>query len=158
MNITLYNTSDPPNKVNKTLKNSKQLTRVLFKEDGYLDITNPTLLIQISDAIVNYAMYNYCYIPDLGRYYYITSIRSRGTLVEMECKCDVLKSFKNDIIGSVQYVSRTENESISNRYLVDTALPISSKHIFTIQPFGNKAYDENCISVILETAGKGGNI
>ena len=154
MNITLYNTSDPPNKVNKSLKNSKQLTRVLFKEEGALDIINPTLLIQISDAIVDYAQYNYCYIPDLGRYYYIETIKTRGTLVEISCKCDVLKSFKNDIIGSLQYVSRSEN--LINRYLVDASLPISSKHLYTIQPFGDKAYDENCVSVILETAGKGG--
>lgn len=154
MNVELYNVSDPPNKVKKTLKGKKTIENVIFKDDNSLDILNPTIVIRLTTEITDYTKYNYCRIGKFARYYYISSISTKGGLVELRCKVDPLMSFSGDIIGSLQYVSRSEN--LENRYLVDSLLPISSKHLFTIQPFGLKAYDENCINVILETAGKGG--
>ena len=156
MTVTLYSTSDPPNKVKKTLKTPKQISNVIFKEDNCLDVTTPTLIVNMYDDVLEYAKYNYVYIPKFTRYYYIEKMSTIGTRAEIQCKVDPLMSFKNDIIGSVQYVTRSQN--INNRYMVDNLLPISSKHLYTIIPFGDKAYDENCINVILETAGKGGTI
>lgn len=155
MDVVFYNVSDPPNKVSKTLKNKKTFENVRFKNDKALDILNPTIVLNNSEEIADYAIYNYCYIGKFTRYYYIVGMSTSGSLVEFTCKSDPLMSFKGDILGSLQYVSRSEN--IDNRYLVDNLLPISSKHLYTIIPFGDKAYDENCINVILETAGKGGN-
>ena len=153
MNVELYNTSDPPNKVKKTLKNKKVVEGVRFTEEDTLNVVNPKIIISLTSDIQDYATYNYVRIPKFLRYYYIENITTRGGLVEISCRVDPLNSFKSDILGSVQYVTRSEN--IHNRYIVDNLLPISSKHLYTIQSFGSPAYDENCISVILETTGKG---
>ena len=154
MNVNLYNVSDPPNKISKKLNDKLVIENVRFKNEGTLDVLNPIIIIQLSDEISDYIKYNYVEIPKFTRYYWITSITTSGGLVEISCKVDPLMSFKNDIIGSLQYVSRSEN--VNNRYLVDNLLPISSKHLFTIQPFGDSVYDENCTYLLLETAGKGG--
>lgn len=154
MNVNLYNVSDPPNKISKKLNDKLVIENVRFKNEGTLDVLNPIIIIQLSDEISDYIKYNYVEIPKFTRFYWITSITTSGGLVEISCKADPIMSFKNDIIGSLQYVSRSEN--VNNRYLVDNLLPISSKHLFTIQPFGDPVYDEHCTYLLLETAGKGG--
>lgn len=68
--------------------------------------------------------YNYCFVPDFNRYYYIVDWAFDGPLMLARCKCDVMASFRNNIEGSVQYVIRSE--STYNEYAIDTAYPATS--------------------------------
>lgn len=158
MNIILYRISDPPNVVNKVLHDKNEIEDVRFTEERYLDVVNPTVqLHSVSyDSITDYSKYNYMYIPKFARYYYIDEITTVNAIVEIKCRCDVLRSFKSDIIGSKQYISRSQTSN--NKYMVDHLLPMQSKHHFKIHTFGDPVFDEGCYHVILETTGKGGYI
>ena len=156
MDIILYNISSPPNRVNKVLGTGVTIENVRFTEKNSLNVINPTIILNLGDELSDITKYNYVKIPKFTRYYWIENIECNGGLAYIQCKVDPLMSFKSDIIGSTQYVSRSETSK--NSYMVDHLLPMTSKHHFAIHPFGDTVYDENCINVILETTGKGGNV
>jgi hypothetical protein len=154
MNVILYNISDPPNKVNKKLGTGKTIEGVVFKENDYLNILTPTIVLNLSDEISDYSHYNYVYIKRFARYYYITNMTAKGGLVEISCKSDPLKSFSKDILKSSQYVVRSQTSQ--NKYIPDTLLPFTSRHKYYSVEFGDPVTDIHCQCVIMETIGKGG--
>lgn len=154
MHVKLYTIYEPPNKVVKTLHNELEIEGVVFKDNNYLDVVTPKILIKLSDEITDYTCYNYFYIPKFTRYYYITDMSTVGGLVEITGKSDPLMSFKSDILGSEQYLSRSEK--YRNKYIVDTLLPIHSDCRYVVKPFGEPVSYNECNHVILETIGKGG--
>lgn len=64
----------------------------------------PVLIIQPG---VNLARYNYAYIPDFQRYYWITGREFREGRFHVSMMVDALASFKNGIGASSQYVIRS---------------------------------------------------
>lgn len=159
--IRLYNNSSPPNKINKSL--SKELeVRGSFKEDDSWSLNNPSILLNIGLVADDINIYNYCYLPSTHRYYFITSVTTEGALTRIECRTDVLMSFKKDILASTQYISRSEyiptSDQKNKRYLVDNLLPMDSRNSYDIKVFGETVDDRDCIHLILETAGRGGAI
>lgn len=156
MDIILYNITDPPNKVNKTLSGQHVVENVRFKEENALNVINPTILLNLSEEISDVTKYNYLYIGKFARYYYITNISTRGGLAEIETKVDPLKSFQNDILNSSQVVTRCESKKYRNKYLQDDVVPFDVRDQYDYKKFQNKVFDTNCVHVILETIGKGG--
>lgn len=107
MNIILYNNVSERIAVNKTLENEVTLTGTLRDET---DIRKPTILI----TYVGILDRNYAYIPDFGRYYYIDDIVSvRTGIWRVSMVCDVLMSFKDDILASPAVIDHTEETSIT---------------------------------------------
>lgn len=155
MNVSLYKNSAPPNKINKkgNLTNERTFENVYFTESGTLDILHPTVLLKITNDIGDISDYNYMYIGKFSRYYYIESISTDGGLIRITGRVDALMSHKTDILNSTQYIIRSE--SIQNRYIVDSLLPISSQKKYFVKQYGEPVYDEDCDCVILETIGKG---
>lgn len=93
MEIALYTTGSERQAVRKTLENELELTGALRGESS---VINPSFLIEIS----NPSQYNYCYIPDFNRYYFITDITSvRTGLWRIDCAVDVLMSFQTQILN-----------------------------------------------------------
>ena len=162
MNVNLYSVSDPPNKIKKTLGNSLEITNVRFVDDDALNVTNPTIIIDIStlenveNDVSFLATYNYAKIPKFSRYYYITNMSTEGARVVISCEVDPLMSFASDILASSQYITRSETQQ--NRYIVDPLLPIESRHKYYCKEFTDSVYDSHCHNVILETIGKGGAV
>ena len=111
--INLYNVSDDNEKIDKTLGTAKSFTNCSIKEQT--DVTNITLRIQTTD---NLSAYNYAYVSEYGRYYYIDRIETTPTgYWVLSCRCDVLMSFKSDILNLKGTVTRSE--SLYNGYLID---------------------------------------
>ncbi|MGL4366174.1 MAG: hypothetical protein ACRCSJ_06600 [Cetobacterium sp.] len=105
MIIRMYNNSSDSNVMIKTLNN---MVEYPVKIKGTIDIIRPTIQMQIKEKFI----YNYCYIPDFNRYYYIDSIEVfPNNLYELRLRCDVLMSFKDSIIGSVCLVSKKVGDS-----------------------------------------------
>jgi hypothetical protein len=157
MNVTLGRITEPPNQVEKTMKKTPQHTySATFFRDECLDVRNPVIQIKTSD-FTNIVKYNYCYIEDLKRYYYIDDISAENGIAIIKCRVDVLNSFKEDILNSIQYVLRQENINASP-YLQDNLLPIRSDHNYIFEPFGDNVDDRTCGRMILATAGKGGTV
>lgn len=108
MKVTLYNTNSSNNTINKVLTDPKVFDRVVLKD--ITDILQPTLKIK-SDTELNY---NYCYIPSFNRYYFINTISIfPNRIYHIELRCDVLESFKNDILNCDGMIVKQSN---SNNY------------------------------------------
>lgn len=99
MNILLYKTTNANNDLNKTISNKVELVGALRDASS---IIAPSILIQS-----NPIGYNYAYIPEFGRYYYIKNITAfrKGAYI-VDLKCDVLMSFKDEILNMSGIVSR----------------------------------------------------
>lgn len=99
MEITLYKTIDSPNTINKTL--TDPLTLEINLKRG-TDIINPELVLR-----GDFRGYNYAHIPELHRYYFINSIEQLNfILVKLYLECDVLETYKNDILNCSGTIKR----------------------------------------------------
>ena len=108
MNITFYKNSSEKNKIGKSLSSELTLSGNLRDE---CSITSPSILVEATSLVD----YNYCYIPEFKRYYFISDITSvRNNLWRVSLKCDVLESFKSDILNSSCIVNKQQNQSYSN--------------------------------------------
>lgn len=156
MDVIFFNVSAPPEKVIKVTDDSSghRFENVVFKNEGFLDIENPKIMLKVNDEIYRNVRWNYCKIAKFERYYFITKMYTEGALMVYELECDTLQSFKSDILSSTQYIIRSEK--FWNPLIVDPLLPLHSDHNIDIITFGNDVFDAGCDHVILETIGKGG--
>lgn len=93
MDLTLYVNSSERESIHKSLSNSTVFSGVLRGESS---VINPVFTIEHN----NPTGFNYCYIPEFGRYYYITDITSvRYKMWRIECSVDVLMSFRESILA-----------------------------------------------------------
>lgn len=112
-NIILYNTLDENNKLSKTLEDFFEISGSLRNET---EIVHPVILIELD----NIAGFNYCYIPDWNRYYFIRDVRSvRNSLIELHLEVDPLMSFKNEIKNVAAIIDKQSSLSNANMYIDD---------------------------------------
>ena len=105
MTVIFYKYDGIKNKINKTLENGLTVNDVIMHND--FDITAFELLIK--DTNFN-SEYNYCYIQDLGRYYFIESVeKMNGTIYKIRLTVDVLKSFSTQIENINAIITKSEN-------------------------------------------------
>lgn len=104
MEIRLYNNTSDEKIVNKSISLVATLQGELKEETSLI---SPSIRLNLND--VNF---NYIYIPEFGRYYYVNEIRNiRKNLWEIDCHVDVLMSFKGQFKGLRAMIERTENDS-----------------------------------------------
>ena len=105
MTVIFYKYDGIKNKINKTLENGLTVNDVIMHND--YDLTAFELLIK--DTNFN-SEYNYCYIQDLGRYYFIESVeRMNGSIYKIRLTVDVLKSFSTQIENTQAIITKSEN-------------------------------------------------
>lgn len=93
MVIDLYITGSEKNAIYKNLQNELELEGSLRNESS---IVNPVFVIEAA----NPSAYNYCFIPDFNRYYFITNIESvRTNLWRIHCAVDVLMTYQVQILN-----------------------------------------------------------
>lgn len=108
MIITFYNNISEKNVVRKTLNNPLSISGALREATS---VTNPTITVESPVAIVGY---NYCYIPDFGRYYYVVDVKSlRLDLWAVTLRVDVLMSFKDNILNTPAIIDHTTQQNIT---------------------------------------------
>lgn len=120
-------------------------------------ITEPVFLIRLGTA-ENPVNYNYAYIADWGRYYYIKEWTYVGGTFDwaFEMEVDVMASFKSQIGASTQYVLRTSvlaqvDETIVDNMYPQTAVVTRNTQSIT-SPF--QAYSTGTYSIVLGVIGK----
>lgn len=112
MQIILYNVSDEPEAVPKTLASG--ITRTGTIRDQAVDLQHP--IITVTGTLPPGS--NYAHIPDFGRYYFLDPPRSvRNNLLEIQMHCDVLQSFYNQILQQRVIVDRAAG--VFDAYLHD---------------------------------------
>ena len=95
-----------------------------------VDVENPTIYISATDA---YDGYNYCYISDFGRYYYMKCIGGNSQTLTFECQSDPLMSFASQIKACPAVISR--NPWHWDLYLPDPKLPVEARTVSAIRKF-----------------------
>lgn len=117
MNIFFYTSSAEPNSFPKVLGEAIRYQGELRDE---CDILNPVLTIE---GLNPDTTFNYCYIPDFKRYYFITeSSVVRTGLMEFVLHVDVLQSWSSQILEQEGIVLRNEYEY--NSMLIDDMVNI----------------------------------
>lgn len=119
MVITLYKTASEKIKLEKVLENEVELIGALRDASS---VMSPSVLVQ-EDVIG----YNYAYIEEFGRYYYINNITAmRNKAFVLDMKCDVLMSYKDEIREMSGVVSRlTSGSPYAERNVVTS---VKEKH------------------------------
>jgi hypothetical protein len=144
MNITLCVNNSEKNKLSKSLSSMNVYSGTLKGESG---VTAPVVLMELE----NPTGYNYAYIPDFGRYYFIRDIASiRNGLWEISMSVDVLQSFRNEIRGCAVILSDTEDTG-KEKYLTGNVWKSKVKEITNIVNFPSGLSDNG--HFILITAG-----
>lgn len=101
MQIKLYTTKSERNRLTKVLNNEVTLTGNLERA---CDIVNPIIVLEYDATL---ATKNYVYIADYGRYYFISNIVFDDETMIIYMHCDVLMSFRADILASIARVIRS---------------------------------------------------
>lgn len=120
MNISLYVNKSENERIKKNLTGAKTFAGSLREETSVID---PVIMIETTDNITKY---NYCYIPEFGRYYFIRNISVvRNKLYKINCHVDVLMSFSSEILANSGVIERQQNKW--DLYLADPDFQVESK-------------------------------
>ena len=99
IDFILYSIDDNDNVINKNLGIG---LNVPIHLKGDFDLVNPTVILN-----GDFRQYNYAHIPDLNRYYFIERFEQLNLkMVQLYLKCDVLETYKSDILNSVARFKR----------------------------------------------------
>ena len=145
MEIKLYKTSSPRKKLVKDLTDIITLVGTLRAQSS---VMAPTFTVQ-DTAVVGY---NYCYIPDFGRYYYINGINAlRANLFELSLGIDVLMTYAAEIRNNAAIIDKVQPQYAAMPYLNDGSFVSTNKMEQTVINFANGFNDAG--EFILITAG-----
>lgn len=103
MLMKMFDTKSSNNVINKVLENEISFD-MKFKDKT--DIVNPVVILH-SDTLI---LSNYAYIPDFHRYYFVDKIELfPNSIYNITLRCDVLESFKDEILASSGFVNQQTN-------------------------------------------------
>lgn len=142
MTITLMATGSPANMVTKTTLTVDTLNGALRYPTS---LTDPTITIERSSP----TGFNYFYIPEFGRYYFLTGVASvANNLISITGHVDVLMTYSSEIRALKAVVRRQENKY--NLYLDDGIFKSyqNTKHKIITFPYNFNEY-----SYVLALAG-----
>lgn len=147
MNISLYKTNSEKNVVYKTLTNEVSFAEVTFKNST--ELLNP--VITISTAI-DVESYNYCYIPEFNRYYYISNIVSVvNGLWSLNLSVDVLMSFKQYFANFDVILKRSQTEY--NKYINDGEIVTAADNIISTIKFPQTPLNKQMYFILTTVGG-----
>ena len=142
MELKLYAVNDGVNVINKT-KTLKTTIEINLKRD--VDIINPRLIL-IPNLSTGFSGINYAEIPLLNRFYFVDSITNiSGTLWQLDLSCDVLETYKADILASKARFYR----NLKAGDYFDTAL--ESSHITTVAKYVSNKGISDSETIIMTT-------
>lgn len=142
--IFYYNASDD-RVINKVLVGGRSFIGE-FRED--VNVMNPVIRFEDSDVL----RYNYAYIPELQRYYTISSVTSfRQGIWDVEFAVDVLMSFRGDIMALSVIVDKQTMPENGDEYIDDGSLVTDNVMFTRVHQFSGGF--NNSPEYILITAG-----
>ena len=116
------------------IKYARGITSTLQDDDGngIVDSTDTQVAYQMN--VENLFEYNYLYIPDLHRYYFIENISaSTNNVYSISCSVDVLMSFRDEILSLDAYIDRNEfdynPDTFDSEYILSEDVDISRKEV-----------------------------
>ena len=115
MIVNFYNAKIKKNEINKTLGTA--IVKTCELKNGS-SIEDPVLYMQHDTSLF---ACNYVYIPDFGRYYFISGREIAEHTEYITCHVDVLKTYANDIKASTGTATRSNyyNKDIPDNMVVE---------------------------------------
>ena len=111
--ILLYKNKSDSNVINKILTNETPITGV---SRTAINLLQP--VITVTNFNIN--QFNYCFVNELMRYYYITqSIINPDNTITINLRVDVLKTYEADILASRGLITK---QRVYNPYYGDFAV------------------------------------
>ena len=92
MTIKLYKYHGDNRKIEKSIELVQTISNATVVE--IMDIINPVIILEVDQTFASVISFNYIYIQDLKRYYYVNNIEimSNG-YIKIQCHVDVLKTY-----------------------------------------------------------------
>lgn len=122
MNVVFYTHSKRSNSLKKP---TGGISRTCVLKDD-CSITSPVLELSLSE----YPAYNYAYIPDFGRYYYVSDWTYYRGVWSCSLNVDVLTSWRDNILSTVAHVEYSTSD-YSMDYTDNRVTPTQEKEIIT---------------------------
>ena len=145
MEIELYYNQSDDRMINKSLIVGESISGTLIEETS---VMNPSIIVD-NDAVLRY---NYCYIDQFQRFYSVEEVLSvRTGLWRVNLACDVLMSFRRDIMNLTAVVEKQTMGSNGDEYIDDGSLVVDNNMFTRIYNFPNGF--NNSGEYILITAG-----
>lgn len=133
MQIDLFTCKAERNRVNKSDYISNRFT-LQGNIKSSTSVTNIVIEIVKSNPVIY--EYNYMYIGEFNRYYFIddiTNVSANRWIIT--ASVDVLFSFMNDILETNAIIEKVENEVTANLYLDDGSFVMDSRKYNEIKEF-----------------------
>ena len=128
IDLILYSINDGDNVINKKLING--VTISINLKQGF-DVINPDIVLN-----GDYRGFNYAHIPSLNRFYFINSVEQLNLrLVKLNMTCDVLETYKADILNSNARLKRNIKTGDYENISIDHSNKTTSvKHVSNGEP------------------------
>ena len=143
MTIKLYKCVSDPKTVNKILNDEKTITGIVKDP---VNVVNPVIEIEGDNDTL--AGYNYAYIQDWARYYFISPQADSYNLNTYSFTTDVLMTAKPWLLSRLATVTR--NEKLYNSYLTDPDFNAYAYRNIVTKAFPSGITEDN---IILMTVG-----
>lgn len=139
LTASLIVNSSPVEKIGKSLSAGLDFNVTL--KDGTSLLRPVLLLVSTSQAPI--IGYNYMYIQEFGRYYFIDDIKSvRNNMWEISAHVDVLETYKTAILANSAVIKRQTGQY--NLYLDDPEF-----HVYNYEQIQTKKFPANSFSKTL---------
>ena len=145
MNVSFYYNQSDDRQINKTLIEEKVFEGTVRDN---VDVMNPVVRFFSSEIL----RYNYCYIPDFHRYYFITSVTAvSNDIYDVNFTTDVLMSFRGEILQYPVIVDKQSQKANGDEYIDDSSLVTDNLLFSSVYNFSRGFLDKP--EYILITAG-----
>lgn len=140
--VIFYNFNGRRNQLNKSFS---QGTNIKCTFNAEYNLINPSIKISnLKDFD-----YNYCYIPSVGRYYFIDrKILRRNAFYELYLTLDALTTYRDSILQMTGTIRKTNNSSAW--FYQNTDIPVTVRPSFVTYNFENK-FNSDGVNVLLAT-------
>lgn len=146
--VKLCHNTSSVEKIGKTLSTGLTLTGCVLKENT--SILKPVIHIKTDQSIITY---NYMYIEEFQRYYFIDDIVSEhNDYWSISAHVDVLETYKNSILAQTAVIKRQQINY--NLYLDDPDFHTYNKERIQTLQFPTNAFMKS-LQYILVTNGSG---
>lgn len=136
--------------VNKTLATYKMGINCNLKSST--ELINPTIYLS-KDVGIELDAFNYVYIPDFSRYYYVqNSSKELGGVIQIDCHVDVLMSHK-DAIGNLTAIVERQEKNY-NLYLSPLDIPNFAYRRIQTKQFPNQPLNVSGTTILLTSGVK----
>ena len=153
MQLDLFTCSSEKHRVNKRNYISNHFILEGSLKDN-TSVTDPEILIEKTNPVIY--QYNYMYIGEFGRWYFITDIVNvNEKMWIIKAHVDVLYSFSRDIYNTKAVIDKAENGALANVYMNDGSFVMDSRKFNQVIPFPN-GLSENGQFILICAGGQGG--